>query len=180
MNWRWYWDRLYLYTVGRNRHHCAQKYDKNRTVWANMFIRQHSALSASCRLYHPYNDSIAKMVFFSAVSVCGCVSVSQCDNSWTIWDSMLTFSRRQDMVKSSDEFENCCILLYCVACERRFNGSDVLVLQYILILLWQMSIRHPDCGRCHGLHCLLLWRWLSGCVQYNVCWRVDYQQAGAT
>jgi len=49
------------------------------------------------------------------VSVCWCVVwvclfvgvlVCQCDNSWTVWDIVMNFLAEQDMVKSSDEFEN--------------------------------------------------------------------------
>jgi len=71
-----------------------------------------------CYTQHCYNansDSIAKIVLFAVMSVCGCVCVSACFfvtaatlepfevSSWILWE--------QDMVNISEDFENCCILM---------------------------------------------------------------------
>ena len=54
-----------------------------------------------------------------------CVFVCQRDNRWTVWDIIVKFLREQDIVKSLDKFENCCILMHWQIRGRGEDGSDV-------------------------------------------------------
>jgi len=63
--------------------------------------------------YHPRSDSVATVVLFSVVSVCGCVvCLSTRYNSWTVRDIIVEFLWEQDMVKNSDEIEYGCIPMF--------------------------------------------------------------------
>jgi len=63
--------------------------------------------------YYPHSDSIVKVVLFLELFVCGCVGLFVNAITRTIWDIIMNFLWEQDMVKSSDEFENGCIPMYC-------------------------------------------------------------------
>ena len=52
----------------------------------------------------------SKLVLFSVVSVCMCMFVfCERDNYLTVWHIIVKFEWEQDMVESSDDFENGCI-----------------------------------------------------------------------
>jgi len=54
----------------------------------------------------------ARVVLFSAVSVCVCVSVCQDDNSSTVRDIITKFSRHHAMVQRMDKFVNGYIVMH--------------------------------------------------------------------
>ena len=49
------------------------------------------------------------------VYVCLFVNARERGNSWTVWDIIMNVLWEQNMVKSSDEFENGCIPMHCGA-----------------------------------------------------------------
>jgi len=52
--------------------------------------------------------NLERVILFSAVSVCGGLSVCQHDNSWTVRDIITTFSGHHPMVRREVKFKNGC------------------------------------------------------------------------
>ena len=75
------------------------------------------------------------VLLFSVVSVCGCIC--QHNNSRTVRDIIIRFLREQDMVRSSDEFEN--------GCNRTYSGTWDVGVDLTSLMFW-FSV-----CRCFGL-----------------------------